>query len=322
MAEAAAAPLAALFPGQGSQALGMARGFYHDSAAARAVLDEAEATLPGLLALMWDGPESELQLTANQQPALVAAGVAALAAWREAGGPAFTHAAGHSLGEYSALVAAGTLTLGDALRLVRARGEAMQRAVPAGEGAMAAVLKVDAERVTAVLAEVDGVVEIANRNSPQQTVISGSVAAVAAASAALKAAGARAIPLKVSAPFHCSLMRSAADALAPLLAATDFADPQLRVIANVSADEVASGAQARTLLEQQVTATVRWVETLERLAAAGVTQFVELGSGAVLTGLVGRTLSDVSALSVQDPESLRAALEALGHGGAPREERA
>ena len=322
MAEAAAAPLAALFPGQGSQALGMARGFYHDSAAARAVLDEAEATLPGLLALMWDGPESELQLTANQQPALVAAGVAALAAWREAGGPAFTHAAGHSLGEYSALVAAGTLTLGDALRLVRARGEAMQRAVPAGEGAMAAVLKVDAERVAAVLAEVDGVVEIANRNSPQQTVISGSAAAVAAASAALKAAGARAIPLKVSAPFHCSLMRSAADALAPLLAATDFADPQLRVIANVSADEVASGAQARTLLAQQVTATVRWVETLERLAAAGVTQFVELGSGAVLTGLVGRTLSDVNALSVQDPESLRAALEALGHGGAPREERA
>ena len=318
-----AGPLAGLFPGQGSQAVGMARAFYDASPAAQAVLDEADATLPGLLALMWEGPAETLQRTANQQPALVAAGVAALAAWREAGGHPISHAAGHSLGEYSALVAAGTLTLSDALRLVRARGEAMQRAVPEGEGAMAAVLKVDGDAVAALLAEVDGVVEIANRNSPQQTVISGTAAAVAEASARLKAIGARAVPLKVSAPFHCSLMQPAADELAPLLRAARFDDPTLRVVANVSAAEIASGDEARALLERQVTAPVRWVETLERLRALGVTRFVELGSGAVLTGLVGRTLADATVLAVQDPASLRAALDALkaARGGTTREER-
>ena len=306
-----AAPLAGLYPGQGSQAIGMARALYEASPAARAVLDEAEATLPGLLDLMWEGPAEDLQATANQQPALVAAGAAALAAWREAGGAAITHAAGHSLGEYTALVAAGSLTLGDALRLVRARGEAMQRAVPAGEGAMAAVMKLDAERIEAILDEVDGVVEIANRNSPQQTVISGSATAVADATERLKAAGARAIPLKVSAPFHCSLMAPAAAELAPLLLATRFGDPLLPVIANVSADAINSGADARALLERQVTAPVRWVETLRRLHALGVRRFVELGSGAVLTALVGRTLEGVAAAAVTDPESLRAALDAF-----------
>ena len=306
-----AAPLAGLFPGQGSQSIGMARALYEASPAARAALDEAEATLPGLLDLMWEGPAEDLQATANQQPALVAAGAAALAAWREAGGAPITHAAGHSLGEYTALVAAGSLTLGDALRLVRARGEAMQRAVPAGEGAMAAVMKLDAERIEAILDEVDGVVEIANRNSPQQTVISGSATAVADATERLKAAGARAIPLKVSAPFHCSLMAPAAAELAPLLLATRFGDPLLPVIANVSADAINSGADARALLERQVTAPVRWVETLRRLHALGVRRFVELGSGAVLTALVGRTLEGVAAAAVTDPESLRAALDAF-----------
>jgi len=306
-----AAPLAGLFPGQGSQAIGMGRALYEASPAARAVLDEAEATLPGLLDLMWEGPAEHLQATANQQPALVAAGAAALAAWREAGGAPITHAAGHSLGEYTALVAAGSLTLADALRLVRARGEAMQRAVPAGEGAMAAVMKLDAERIETVLGEVDGVVEIANRNSPQQTVISGSATAVADATERLKAAGARAIPLKVSAPFHCSLMAPAAAELAPLLLATRFDDPLLPVIANVSADAINSGADARALLERQVTAPVRWVETLRRLHALGVRRFVELGSGAVLTALVGRTLEGVAASAVTDPESLRAALDAF-----------
>lgn len=305
------APLAALFPGQGSQAIGMARGLYEASIAARAALDEAEATLPGLLDVMWNGPAEALQATANQQPALVAAGAAALAAWREAGGAAISHAAGHSLGEYTALVAAGSLTLADALRLVRARGEAMQRAVPAGEGAMAAVIKLDADGVEAVLAGVAGVVEIANRNSPQQTVISGAAAAVADASERLKAAGARAIPLKVSAPFHCSLMAPAAAELAPLLLATRFDDPRLPVIANVSADVIGDGAEARALLERQVTATVRWVETLQRLRALGVRRFVELGSGAVLTGLVGRTLDGVTATAVGDPDGLRAAMEAF-----------
>jgi [acyl-carrier-protein] S-malonyltransferase len=265
---------------------------------------------------MWEGPAEALQATANQQPALVAAGAAALAAWREAGGAPITHAAGHSLGEYTALVAAGSLTLADALRLVRARGEAMQRAVPAGEGAMAAVMKLDAERIEDVLDGVDGVVEIANRNSPQQTVISGSATAVADAAERLKSAGARAIPLKVSAPFHCSLMAPAAAELAPLLLATRFADPLLPVIANVSADAVTSGADARALLERQVTAPVRWVETLQRLHASGVRRFVEFGSGAVLTALVGRTLDGVTASAVSDPESLRAALAAFASTGA------
>ena len=310
---AAAIPLAALFPGQGSQALGMGRALYASSSAARAVLDEAEAALPGLLSLMWEGPAETLQLTANQQPALVAAGAAALAAWHEADGPTITHAAGHSLGEYTALVAAGTLTLADALRLVRARGEAMQRAVPAGEGAMAAVLKTDAEHVARVLADVRGVVEIANRNSPQQTVISGSAQAVADAAAQLEDEGARVVTLKVSAPFHCSLMHPAAGALAPLLATTAFAAPTLHVIANVTADVVGSGAEARGLLERQVTAPVRWVETLERLHVLGVRRFVELGSGAVLTGLVRRTLQGVQAAAVSEPETVRATIDAFSH---------
>ncbi len=305
------APLAALFPGQGSQSLGMGRALFETSPAARATLEEADATLPGLLDTMWEGPAEALQATANQQPALLAAGAAALAAWREAGGAALTHAAGHSLGEYTALVAAGTLKLRDALRLVRARGEAMQRAVSPGEGAMAAVLKLDATVVERVLAEIDGVVEIANRNSPQQTVISGAATAVAAAVERLRAEGARTIPLKVSAPFHCSLMAPAAAELAPLLRAVSFDEPTLPVVANVTAEVIASGGEARELLERQVTASVRWVETLERLHALGLRRFVELGSGAVLTGLVGRTLAGVEALAVSDPESLRSALEAF-----------
>jgi [acyl-carrier-protein] S-malonyltransferase len=313
---AAAAPgdpaaLAALFVGQGSQTVGMAHDFYQASPAARAVLDEAESTVPGLLELMWHGPAERLQATANQQPALVAAGAAALAAWREAGGATITHAAGHSLGEYTALVAAGSLTLADALRLVRARGEAMQRAVPAGEGAMAAVLQVDAAAVERVLAEVDGVVEVANRNSPLQTVISGASGAVAEASSRLAAAGARLVPLKVSAPFHCSLMAPAARELAPRLRATAFADPELIVIANVHAAEIRDGAAARALLEAQVTAPVRWVETLAGLQALGVRRFVEFGPGTVLTSMVRRTLSGVAAAAVSDPQSLRAALDAL-----------
>lgn len=318
MPDGAVAPLAGLFPGQGSQALGMGRTLYTSSPAARAVLDDAETALPGLLSLMWEGPDEALRLTANQQPALVAAGAAALAAWREAGGPTITHAAGHSLGEYTALVAAGSLTLADALRLVRARGEAMQRAVPAGEGAMAAVLKTDAEHVARVLADVDGVVEIANRNSPQQTVISGSVPAVADAAARLEEQGARVVRLKVSAPFHCSLMLPAAAALAPLLATTAFAAPSLHVIANVTADVVGSGAEARGLLERQVTAPVRWLETLERLHALGVRRFVELGSGAVLTGLVKRSLQGVQAAAVSDADTLHAAIASLA--GEPLEE--
>lgn len=306
-----AGPWAATFPGQGSQAIGMARALYEASPAARAALDAAEAALPGLLAIMWDGPAETLQLTANQQPALVAAGVAAYAAYLEAGGTTADYVAGHSLGEYTALVAAGALSLGDAVRLVRARGEAMQAAVPAGEGAMAAVLRLDRAAVQAAVTAARAAghaVDVANLNAPQQTVISGDVAGVAAASDACRAAGARVLPLKVSAPFHGRLMSPAADALRPHLAAVALRPLQAPLVANVTADLVREPEVARGLLLDQVTAPVRWVETLERLHALGVRRFVEFGSGAVLTGLVGRTLDGVDARAVVDPTSLAEAI--------------
>jgi [acyl-carrier-protein] S-malonyltransferase len=305
------APFAALFPGQGSQAVGMAKAFYAASTAARAALDVAEAALPGLLSVMWDGPAEELQKTANQQPALVAAGAAAYAAWLEAGGPTAPYVAGHSLGEFTALVAAGSLDLGDAVRLVRARGEAMQRAVPEGEGAMAAILKVRADVVEAAVASVRAtglVVDVANYNAPEQTVISGRPDGVEAAVALLKEAGARAVPLKVSAPFHCRLMRPAAEALKPHLAAVSLRPLGAGLVANVTADLVPDVEVARRLLVDQVTAPVRWTDTLRRLVDVGATRFVEFGSGAVLTGLVGRTLADATASAVADPEGLRGAL--------------
>ncbi|MDF1521673.1 MAG: ACP S-malonyltransferase [Trueperaceae bacterium] len=305
------APYAALFPGQGSQAVGMAQALYEASPAAKAALDVAEAALPGLLELMWSGPAEELQKTANQQPALVAAGAAAYAAWLETGAAPATYVAGHSLGEFTALVAAGALDLGDAVRLVRARGEAMQRAVPESEGAMAAILKVDAAAVVAAVEAVRAeglVVDVANYNAPQQTVVSGRPDGVAAASARLKEAGARAIPLKVSAPFHCRLMAPAAADLQPRLAAVALRPLQAGLVANVTADLVADVELERRLLVEQVTAPVRWTDSLRRLADLGVARFVEFGSGQVLTGLVGRTLEGAAAVAVVDPASLKEAL--------------
>lgn len=305
------APFAALFPGQGSQSIGMAKAFYDASPAARAALDVAEAALPGLLALMWEGPAEELQKTANQQPALVAAGAAAYAAWLEAGGPTAEYVAGHSLGEFTALVAAGSLDLGDAVRLVRARGEAMQRAVPEGEGAMAAILKVPADAVEAAVdaARADGwIVDVANYNAPEQTVISGRPDGVAAAAARLKEAGARAVPLKVSAPFHCRLMEPAAESLKPHLAEVSLRPLGAGLVANVSADLVPDVEVERRLLVRQVTAPVRWTDSLRCLADLGAARFVEFGSGAVLTGLVGRTLAGANAVAVADPRALEEAL--------------
>src|SRR5690606_22763594 len=260
------------------------------------VLDRAQNALPGLLDLMWEGPEDELQLTANQQPALVAAGAAAYAAYLEAGGRPATIGAGHSLGEYTALVAAGSLDLEDAVRLVRARGQYMQDAVPAGAGAMAAVLKLEAGDIERVVREVSSgsgeLVEIANYNAPGQTVISGSVAGVKQASDRLKEAGARVVPLKVSAPFHCSLMRPAAQRLAVDLSATSFQEPSFPVVCNVSAEPLPAASAAPALLESQVTGSVRWVECVQRLAEVpgGPPRFVEFGSGEVLTNLVRRIL--------------------------------
>ena len=301
-----------VFPGQGSQRVGMARELYESSSEAKRTLDAAESALPGLMRLMWEGPEEELRLTANQQPALVAAGAAAYAAYLEAGGTALSYAAGHSLGEYTALVAAGALGLEDAVRLVRARGEYMQEAVPAGVGAMAAILKVDSETVESVLEETRGVgvVEVANYNAPGQTVISGAAAAVEAASARLKESGARAIPLKVSAPFHCSLMQPAAERLAVDLAAVSFEEPRFPVVNNVTAAPMAAPAAAAELLTAQVTGSVRWVETVRWLHGAtdGQAAFLEFGSGDVLTNLIKRTVEGAVAASVADPEGIEEVL--------------
>jgi len=291
----------------------MAQELYAASPAAKRVLDEAEAALPGLLQLMWEGPAEELQLTANQQPALVAAGAAAYSAWLEAGGPAAAFGAGHSLGEYTAHVAAGSLSVANAVQLVRRRGTYMQEAVPEGQGAMAAALKLEQSQVESALAAVSaagaGVVEVANLNSPGQTVISGSAAGVAAASAALKELGGRVVPLKVSAPFHSSLMQPAADRLAADLQATPFGAPSFGIVCNVSAELLPDAAAAPELLTEQVTASVRWVECVQRLQGLGATHYVEFGSGSVLTGLVGRILDGATALAVDAPASLAAALE-------------
>lgn len=281
----------------------MARNLYDGSAAARRVLDEAEAALPGLLETMWRGPEDALKLTATQQPALVAAAAAAFAAYLEAGGARPAYLAGHSLGEFSAHVAAGSLALTDAVELVHRRGRYMQEAVPAGRGAMAAVLKTDRAHTERVCAETAGIVEVANFNAPEQTVISGESEAVAAAGERLEAEGARVVTLNVSAPFHCSLMRPAALKLARDLRQVQFSTPQFPIICNVTADVLGDIREVPELLERQVTAPVRWVETLERLHRSGVTRTVEFGSGKVLSGLVKRTLG-VPAVAVTDMKTL------------------
>ncbi|WP_456414474.1 ACP S-malonyltransferase [Oceanithermus profundus] len=299
---------AALFPGQGSQKVGMGRAFAEGSAAARAVFERAEAALPGLLDTIWEGPEEALRLTENQQPALLAVSAAAWAAWREAGGPDPAYAAGHSLGEWSAHVAAGTLELEDALRLVRNRGRYMQEAVPEGEGAMAAILKLDEAAVREVVQRTEGV-WIANLNSPGQVVISGRKEAGEAAAAQLNERRGRVVPLKVSAPFHSELMAPAREALARDLARVELRTPRFPVFSNVTAEPATDPERIRELLLAQITAPVRWVEILEGMHGRGVTTFVELGSGNVLTGLVRRTLPEARALNAEEPEGLAVALK-------------
>ncbi len=303
--------IAALFPGQGSHALGMGQMMAAAFPAAQQVLDEAEASLPGLLALMREGPLEDLTLTANQQPALVATSVAVYRAWAQATGLTPAFAAGHSLGEYSAHVAAGSLSLQDALRLTRRRGELMQLAVPAGAGAMSAVMG-DPAVVREVLAQTGGVAEIANLNAPTQTVISGEKAAVEAAGAALKVRGLKAIPLRVSAPFHCSLMQSARTGLSGDLHAAHCGPMSFPVIANVSAEAVSDSAQIAALLEAQITGTVRWVESIQRLADLGADMFIEFGQGTVLTGLVKRILPDARTINIHTPDDLTEFLELVG----------
>lgn len=295
--------IAALFPGQGSQEIGMGKALYDHSRAAKEALDRAEATLPGLLKLIWEGPDDELKLTANQQPALLAVGYAAYQAYLEAGGKTPDFTAGHSLGEWTAHVAAGTLSLEDALRLVRKRGEYMQDAVPVGVGAMAAVIKMSAQTIQELTAGIAGV-EIANFNSPEQTVISGTAEGVAGASEKLKEHKARVIPLQVSAPFHSSLMKPVRERLHHDLFQVELSEPQIPVYSNVLAQPETRPGLIRELLLEQITHSVRWVEILQHLKARGVTTYLEFGSGKVLVGLIGRTLSDVQAKSVTNPQEI------------------
>lgn len=273
----------------------MGRALFEGSPAARAVFEEADAALGFALSrLCFDGPEEELRATANTQPAILTHSVASLAALRAASpekleGAAFV--AGHSLGEYSACVAAGALSFADAVRLVRKRGTFMQEAVPAGVGAMAAIVGLPASDVEAACREAAGdeVVSAANYNSPEQTVIAGHAGAVERASAACVARGAkRAIPLAVSAPFHSPLMRPARERMEELLAATDFADSAIPVVTNVDAEPTWRGALLRDALVRQIDSPVRWVESVRRLAADGVDRGLEIGPGNVLAGLVRR----------------------------------
>jgi [acyl-carrier-protein] S-malonyltransferase len=301
--------LAFIFPGQGSQKVGMGKSWADAFPAAQAVFAEADDVLRLPLArLCWEGPAEELQLTANQQPAILAVSVAMLRVLEMHGvEPAVV--AGHSLGEYSALVAARVLDLADALRLVRRRGELMQEAVPVGEGAMAAVLGLPAAEVAAAAAEASTPTEVAavaNYNSPEQTVIAGHRTAVERAVPLLQARGAkRALMLPVSAPFHSPLMRPAREGLEPMLAATEFRDPRVPVVTNVDARPVTTGAAAREALVRQIDSPVRWVESIDWMTGeGGVTRFVEVGPGNVLCGLVKRISAGQRPAYCGEPEGL------------------
>jgi [acyl-carrier-protein] S-malonyltransferase len=283
----------------------------------REVFAEADAALGFALSrLCFEGPESELQLTANTQPAILAASIAALRPL-VAGGIRPDWVAGHSLGEYSALVAAGSLSLADALRTVRRRGQYMQEAVPVGTGAMAAILGLELSAIEAACSEAaqGDVVSPANVNSPGQVVIAGHKGAVERAAALCKAKGAkRAVPLPVSAPFHCALMRPAQERLAPELAALALSDPVPPLVNNVAAEVVRDGAACREGLVRQVSASVRWQESVERLVREGVTTFVEVGPGSVLAGLIRKIAKGARVLNVDAPDSLEATLAALRAG--------
>ena len=300
-----------LFPGQGSQAVGMGQALAREFPEARAVFAAADDALgTSLSRLCFEGPESELVLTRNTQPAILTVSAAAHAVY-VARAPQADFVAGHSLGEYSALVAARSLSLPDAVRAVRERGTFMQEAVPPGTGAMAAVLGLEPEAVARVCAEAAGgeVVSAANFNSPEQTVIAGSTAAVERASAKLKDSGAkRVVPLPVSAPFHCALMEPVKARLAEVLARCTISAPAVPVVTNVEARPNTDAARVVPLLLEQVSAPVRWLETIRFLHGAGVTRMVELGPGRVLSGLVKRIAKDVEVLNVEDPTSLGKAL--------------
>lgn len=307
-----------VFPGQGSQAVGMLDAWGDHPAVRQAVQEASDALGEDLGALIAQGPKEALALTTNTQPVMLLAGVAAWRVWQAEGGALPDAVAGHSLGEYSALVAAGVLSLGQAIPLVRLRAAAMQAAVPVGVGAMAAVLGLDAEKVKAVCAQVTAdlggaeVVEAVNFNDPGQTVIAGSKTAVDAAGAAMKTAGAkRALPLPVSAPFHSSLMQPAAEQLKAALAGITFAAPQIDVINNIDVAVVHEGAAIADALYRQAFGPVRWVESVQALKARGITHVVECGPGKVLTGMVKRIDADLIGAALYDPATLAEVKELL-----------
>jgi len=300
--------LALVFPGQGSQQVGMGKAIAAERPEARQVFEEADGVLGFPLSrLCFEGPEEELKLTENTQPAILTTSVALYRALASQGvEPDFV--AGHSLGEYSALVAAGALRLDDAVVLVRNRGRYMQEAVPVGEGAMAAILGLGLAEVQEVCSQAsDGeVVEPANLNAPGQTVVAGHAAAVQRASAAAKERGAkRVIPLSVSAPFHCRLMRPAQHRLERDLANVTVSDLRVPLVSNVDAAWVRTGAEAVDALIRQVASPVRWEESVRRLVDEGVDQFVEVGPGKVLSGLVRKIAENVRVASIEDPNGLR-----------------
>jgi [acyl-carrier-protein] S-malonyltransferase len=310
-----------VFPGQGSQAVGMLDAWGDHPAVAETLREASDALDEDIARLIHEGPKEALALTTNTQPVMLVAAIAAWRAWRAEGGAEPSVVAGHSLGEYSALVASGALTLAQAAPLVRFRAQAMQQAVPVGVGAMAAVLGMDAARVLAGCAEVTAsfgpgsaeVVEAVNFNDPMQTVIAGSKAAVDKACEVLKANGAkRALPLPVSAPFHSSLMKPAAEALRERLASVPLAAPRIPVVNNIDVAVETDPERIRAALVRQAAGPVRWVETVQALEARGVEAIVECGPGKVLAGMAKRIAPAVAAASLHDPATLAETRQLLG----------
>lgn len=305
---------AVVFPGQGSQVVGMGKAMCESFAVAKEVFQEVDDTLKQRLSsIMFEGPEETLTLTENAQPAIMACSIAILRVLEKQTGfsiPSYAaFVAGHSLGEYTALCAAGSFTLADTARLLKLRGQAMQKAVPAGQGTMAAILGLEEDAVAAVVQEASaaGVCQIANDNSPGQIVVSGAVAAVEKAAALAKEKGAkRAVMLPVSAPFHCSLMEPAAQAMKAALATTNIKAPSVKLVANVTAEATRDPEAIRALLVEQVTGRVRWRESVIYLGAQGVTSALELGVGKVLTGLIKRTVKDIEASCIAEPQDVEA----------------
>jgi [acyl-carrier-protein] S-malonyltransferase len=309
-----------VFPGQGSQAVGMGKALAEAFAPARAVFDEVDAALgEKLTAIMWEGPADKLTLTENAQPALMAVSLAVMRVLEAEAGVDLARdakfVAGHSLGEYSALAAAGALTISDTAKLLRIRGRAMQQAVPVGTGAMAALLGMELEAAAGVAAEASQgeVCQAANDNGGGQVVVSGNTSAVERAVEIAKAKGARrAMMLKVSAPFHCALMQPAADAMAEALGSTSVKPPVVPVVANVVAQPISDPKEIVRRLVEQVTGTVRWRECAAFMAAAGVTTFYEIGSGKVLTGLLKRIAEGATGTAIGTPDDVAAFKAARG----------